>query len=115
MESLAGSSRTVLGSWQRYSPTSSTPPWCMLLFRLALKQQPSYQCPSGRTSAQFSAARTNLRRAVRQAKTPYKRKTEDHLSSNNIRQLWQEVQHMSSYKFAVTDGDALLAEELNIF
>lgn len=68
--------------------------------------------------AQYSAARTNLRRAIREAKTPYKRKIEDHLSSNYTRQVWQGLQHISSYKsnkLAAADGDALLAEELNIF
>lgn len=39
--------------------------------------------------AQYSAARTNLRRAIREAKTPYKRKIEDHLSSNPRVNPWK--------------------------
>lgn len=48
----------------------------------------------------------------------YKRKIEDHLSSNNARQVWQGVQHMTSYKASnviIAESDASLAEELNLF
>lgn len=42
------------------------------------------------------------KRGIREAKVAYRRTTsgpsEDHLSSNNVRQVWQGVQHMTSYK-----------------
>ena len=68
--------------------------------------------------AHYSAARTCLKRGIREAKTAYKRKIEDHFSSNNSRQLWQGVQHITNYKssnLTVTNGDASLSEELNCF
>ena len=66
----------------------------------------------------YSAARACLKRGIREAKTAYKRKSEDHFSSNNSRQVWQGVQHITNYKssnLTVTNGDASLSEELNCF
>ena len=60
----------------------------------------------------------NLKRGIREAKAAYKKKIEDHLKSNNTRQVWQGVQHITSYKSSnlpAVDGDASLAEELNLF
>ena len=66
----------------------------------------------------YSAARTCLKRGIREAKTAYKRKIEDHFSSNNSRQVWQGVQHITNYKssnLTVTNSDFSLSEELNCF
>lgn len=48
-------------------------------------------------SALYSAARANLKRGIRQAKRDYRRRIEDHLESNNSRQVWQGVQHLTNY------------------
>ncbi|KAJ8412065.1 hypothetical protein AAFF_G00143320 [Aldrovandia affinis] len=40
--------------------------------------------------AHYSTARANLKRGIREAKADYRRKIEDHLDSNNSRQVWQE-------------------------
>ena len=37
----------------------------------------------------YSAAQANLRRGIREAKSDYRRRTEDHLDSNHSRQVWQ--------------------------
>ncbi|KAJ8413772.1 hypothetical protein AAFF_G00063700 [Aldrovandia affinis] len=68
--------------------------------------------------AQYSAAKANLKRGIRKAKTAYKKKIEDHFTSNNIRQVWRGVQHITKYRprhLTAADGDASLAEELNLF
>ncbi|KAJ8416974.1 hypothetical protein AAFF_G00328520 [Aldrovandia affinis] len=67
--------------------------------------------------AHYSTARANLKRGIREAKADYRRKIEDHLDSNNSRQVWQGVQHITNYKtnFGAAEGDASLAEELNLF
>ncbi|KAJ8417785.1 hypothetical protein AAFF_G00226280 [Aldrovandia affinis] len=48
--------------------------------------------------AHYSTARANLKRGIREAKADYRRKIEDHLDSNNSRQVWQGVQHITNYK-----------------
>lgn len=43
---------------------------------------------------------------------------EDHLSSSDTSQVWQGVLHITSYKsthLSATEGDTLMAEELNPF
>lgn len=48
----------------------------------------------------------------------YKRKIEDHLSTNNAGQVWQGVQYTTSYKASnaiIAESDASLGEELNLF
>ncbi|KAK1895337.1 Dynamin-3 [Dissostichus eleginoides] len=40
-------------------------------------------------SAQYSAARANLKRGIRDAKAAYKRKIEDHFTNNDPRRVWQ--------------------------
>ncbi|KAJ8385772.1 hypothetical protein AAFF_G00182160 [Aldrovandia affinis] len=67
--------------------------------------------------AHYSTARANLKRGIREAKADYRRKIEDHLDSNNSRQVWQGVQHITNYKtnLGAAEGDASLAEELNFF
>ena len=75
----------------------------------------AFRCGDG---SQYHAARASLRSGIRETKTAYQRSAEEHLSSNSTRQVWQRVQHTTWYKsnnLAVADGDASLAEELNIF
>ncbi|RXN13751.1 RNA-directed DNA polymerase from mobile element jockey-like protein [Labeo rohita] len=49
-------------------------------------------------------------------KADYRRRIEDHLGSNNSRQVWHGVQNLTNYRtnIGATDGDLALAEELNI-
>lgn len=65
----------------------------------------------------YSVARANLKRGIRQAKRDYRLRIEDNLRSNNTRQMWQGIQHITNYKpnLGAVDGDPLLAEELNLF
>ena len=65
----------------------------------------------------YSAARANLKRGIRVAKAEYKIKIEDHLQSNNSREVWQGVQHLTNFKPSgpSAEGDASTAEELNRF
>ena len=67
--------------------------------------------------ALYSTARANLRRGIREAQLDYKRRIEDHLDSNNSREVWQGVQHLTNYRTTIgaAEGDASLAEELNTF
>ncbi|KAK3563669.1 hypothetical protein QTP86_033513 [Hemibagrus guttatus] len=64
-----------------------------------------------------SLTTSNLKRDIREAKSDYRRRIEDHLNSNNSRQVWQGVQHLTNYRanLGAADGDAMLAEELNLF
>uniref|UniRef100_A0A8C7YZR7 Reverse transcriptase domain-containing protein n=1 Tax=Oryzias sinensis TaxID=183150 RepID=A0A8C7YZR7_9TELE len=65
----------------------------------------------------YSSARANLKRGIRQAKIDYKQKMEDNLRTNNTRQVWQGIQHLTNYRpnLAAVDGNPSLAEELNLF
>ncbi|KAF7647947.1 hypothetical protein LDENG_00164230 [Lucifuga dentata] len=66
----------------------------------------------------YSTARANLKRGNREAKVAYKRRIEDCFQSNNSRQVWQGVQHITSYRpsnLVADDGGASLAEELDGF
>ena len=67
--------------------------------------------------ALYNTARTNLRRGIRKAKLTYRRRIEDHLDSNDTRQVWQGVQHLTNYRTSTgaVEGGAPLAEELNNF
>uniref|UniRef100_A0A3B5Q3T5 Reverse transcriptase domain-containing protein n=1 Tax=Xiphophorus maculatus TaxID=8083 RepID=A0A3B5Q3T5_XIPMA len=51
------------------------------------------------------------------AKSDYRRRIEGYLDSNNSRQVWQGIQHLTNYRTNLTavEGDATLAEELNLF
>lgn len=40
---------------------------------------------------QYSAARTNLRRGIRDAKAAYRQRIEGHFSSSDPRQAWQGI------------------------
>lgn len=58
------------------------------------------------------------RSVVKPLMIPHKRRIEDHFSSNNIRQVWQGVQHITNYRssnLTAADGDDSLAEGLNCF
>ena len=46
----------------------------------------------------YSAARANLKRGIREAKAAYRRRIEDCLQSNDSRQVWQGVQHITNYR-----------------
>ena len=71
-------------------------PWMTGEVRTLLKERnEAFRCGDG---AQYSAARASLKRGIREAKTAYQRRTEEHLSSSNTRQVWQEVQHITGYK-----------------
>ncbi|KAK0146537.1 hypothetical protein N1851_014143 [Merluccius polli] len=67
--------------------------------------------------ALYSTARANLKRGIRKVKADYRRRIEDHLDSNDSRQVWQGVQHFTNYRanLGAADGDIALAEELNLF
>ncbi|KAK3538268.1 hypothetical protein QTP70_033525 [Hemibagrus guttatus] len=65
----------------------------------------------------YSTAQANLKRGLREAKSDYRRRIEDHLNSNNSRQVWQGVQHLTNYRanLRAADRDATLSEEPNLF
>ncbi|KAK5870472.1 hypothetical protein PBY51_003414 [Eleginops maclovinus] len=65
----------------------------------------------------YSTARANLKRGISEGKADHKRKIEEHLLSNNSREVWQGIQHMTNYRPSKpsADGNASLAEELNCF
>ncbi|KAK3539750.1 hypothetical protein QTP70_013188 [Hemibagrus guttatus] len=65
--------------------------------------------------AHYSTARANLKRGIRQAKLDYRRRIEDHLDSNNNRQVWQGVQSHQFQDPGAAEGDATLAEKLSLF
>ncbi len=68
--------------------------------------------------ALYSAARADLKRGIREAKDAQRRRIEDCFQSNNPRQVWQGVQHMTNYRpsnHSATDSDPSLEEELNHF
>ena len=69
-------------------------------------------------AAMYSAARAKLKRGIREAKAAYRGRIEDCLQSNNSRQVWQGVQHITNYRpsnLTAVDGEATLAEQLNHF
>lgn len=53
----------------------------------------------------YSAARANLKRGIQAAKADYRKKIEDCLQSNDSRQVWQGVQHLTSYCPRRTSAD----------
>lgn len=48
--------------------------------------------------ALYSTACANLKNGMREAKSDYKRKLEEHLDSNNSRQVVMGVQHIANYR-----------------
>lgn len=71
-------------------------PWMTRTVRKLLKER-NTAFRSGDV-ALYSSARANLKRGIRKAKLDYKRKIEDHLQSNNSRQVWLGVQHITNYR-----------------
>lgn len=65
----------------------------------------------------YNKARANLQRGIREAKSDYRRRIEDHLGSNKSRRVWQGVQHLTNCRanLGAAKGNILLAEELNLF
>lgn len=62
----------------------------------------------------YSTARANLKRGIRAAKTAYCRKIENCFATNNHRQVWQGVQHITNYKNSrrsAEGGDLSLVED----
>ncbi|KAK3566566.1 hypothetical protein QTP86_000991 [Hemibagrus guttatus] len=59
----------------------------------------------------------SLQHGFREAKSDYRRRIEDHLNSNNSRQVWQGVRHLTNDRanLGAADGDATLAEEQKFF
>lgn len=95
---------------------SNQKPWMTKEVRALLRQRDvAFRTGDGE---QYSAARADLKRGIREAKAVYKRMIEDHFKDNNTRQVWQGVQHLTHYKsnnITMAEGDAALAEELNHF
>ncbi|KAK3515915.1 hypothetical protein QTP86_020657 [Hemibagrus guttatus] len=58
-----------------------------------------------------------VQQLLRERNTAFRRRIEDHLNSNNSRQVWQGVRHLTNYRanLGAADGDATLAEKLNLF
>ena len=84
-------------------------PWMTKQVQVLLKQR-NTAFRAG-DEALYSAAISNLKRGIREAKTAYKRKIEEHLNSNNPRQVWQGVQHITNFKSRnLADGDAQMAQ-----
>lgn len=87
-------------------------PWMTTEVRLLLK---GCNTTFGRGD---SAARADLRRGIRKAKSDYRRKMEDHLSNNIPRQVWQGLQQQTNFRgqtSTATHSSATLVEELNTF
>ncbi|KAJ8349227.1 hypothetical protein AAFF_G00176710, partial [Aldrovandia affinis] len=56
--------------------------------------------------ALYRAARAELKGGIKNAKADYKKRIEDHLSSNNPRQVWQGIQNITNYRgCVVTTGN----------
>lgn len=66
----------------------------------------------------YSAARANLRKGIRKAKSDYRKKMQDHLSNNNPQQVWQGLLQLTNFRgqtsTATHCSDALM-EEINMF
>lgn len=62
----------------------------------------------------YSTAQANLKKGIREAKVDCRRRVEEHLNSNNHRQV---AECPASYQTSAgsAEGDASLAEELNFF
>ncbi|KAK3541571.1 hypothetical protein QTP86_031647, partial [Hemibagrus guttatus] len=90
-------------------------PWMNREVQRLLKERNNAFRSGNRTL--YSTAQANLNIGIRKAKSDYRRRIEDHLNSNNSRQVWQGVRHLTNYRanLGAADGDATLAEELNLF
>uniref|UniRef100_A0A669EHA4 Reverse transcriptase domain-containing protein n=1 Tax=Oreochromis niloticus TaxID=8128 RepID=A0A669EHA4_ORENI len=68
--------------------------------------------------ALYRAARADLKRGIKKAKSDHKRNIESHLSSNNTREVWQGMQDIINHRgsTAKTENSSVqLAEEINSF
>lgn len=64
---------------------------------------------------QYSAARVNLKKGIKDAKAAYKRKIENHFSNSDPRQAWQGIRHITGQNntSSLTNNSALEVEQLN--
>lgn len=62
--------------------------------------------------ALYSTARANLTRGIRESQLDYRRRIEDHVDSNNSREVCRGFQHLTNYRTTIraAEGDASLAE-----
>ncbi|KAI4887106.1 hypothetical protein NFI96_003143 [Prochilodus magdalenae] len=91
-------------------------PWLTKEVRILLNERNAAFRSGDR--ALYSAARTNLKRGIKEAKTTYKRKIEDHFNNSDPQQVWRGIQPLTNHKTkscTTVKGDALLAEERNCF
>ena len=68
--------------------------------------------------AQYSIARHNLKKGIKQAKAMYREKIEGHFTNRDPTQVWQGIQQITNYRGSrnpPTNINASLAEELNHF
>lgn len=68
--------------------------------------------------SQYSEARADLKKGIKEAKASCKRKIEEHFTGNNLRKMWQGTQHVINRKSSSQVSgkvDTSLAVELNCF
>ncbi|KAJ8366707.1 hypothetical protein AAFF_G00345100 [Aldrovandia affinis] len=66
----------------------------------------------------YSAARSKLKRGIRDAKAAYRRRIEGHFEDSNPRRAWQGIRQITNYKNSTnqnTSSSAPLADQLNHF
>ncbi len=91
-------------------------PWMTSKVRCLLKKR-NTAFRSG-DKAQYSTARADLRRGIKEAKDDYRRKIEVYLEQDNSWSMWRGIQHITKYKHGTNseaNGDASLCEQLNCF
>lgn len=66
---------------------------------------------------QYSSARANLKKDIKDAKAAYKRKIEDHFDNSDSHRAWQGIRHITRQDntSSLTSSSALMAEQLNQF
>lgn len=65
----------------------------------------------------YSAARTNLRKGIRDAKAVYKQRIENHFCNSDPRRAWQGIRHITGQTntICLSNSSASMAEQLNQF
>ncbi|KAJ8392596.1 hypothetical protein AAFF_G00074740 [Aldrovandia affinis] len=66
----------------------------------------------------YSAARSKLKRGIRDAKAAYRKRIESHFEDSNPRRAWQGIRQITNYKYSTnrnTSSSAPLADQLNHF
>ncbi|KAJ8394330.1 hypothetical protein AAFF_G00047370 [Aldrovandia affinis] len=66
----------------------------------------------------YSAARSKLKKGIRDTKAAYRRRIESHFEDSNPRRAWQGMRQITNYKNRTnqnTSSSALLADQLNHF